>query len=322
MATETEYPTTGLDNKLQAAQFSLFQLIRKIKAEYPAGRIQLRPALHLSILQGEVYQAQQTGDDWCIEVNLPGLYGSSSPLPSYITELLIEQQQQENPLPRQLLDLFNQRLYELKLEVEGKGHPAIQQIEQGNNQWLDLATRLLGLPTERLAVLPRKDWLFRHFHLLTHPYPTAEGLTQLVSSWLKGIPVQVEQCVLRQVEVDSDSLTSLGLINHCLGKNTLLGNKINDHNGKLRLKIGPLSHAHFSELISDRKTWRTLRALVNVYLRSPYECELDFCLDAPKSFESITLGSKQWGHLGRNAWLLNKENPNAAAKLQALMPLI
>lgn len=322
MASETEHPTVGLGNEIQAAHFSLFQLIRRIKAEHPTSRIQLRPALHRSILQGEVYQAKQEGDDWCIEVNLPGLYGSSSPLPSYITDLLLTQEQQENRLPRQLLDLFNQRLYELKLEVEGKGHPAIQQIEEGNNQWLDLATRLLGIPTERLAVLPRKDWLFRHFHLLTHPYPTAEGLSLLVSSWLKGIPVEVEECVLRQVQVDSDSLTGLGMANHCLGKSTLVGNTISDHNGKLRLKIGPLTHEHFSELISDRKTWRTLRALVSVYLRSPYECELDFCLGAPKDFESITLGGSQWGHLGRNAWLLNKENANATAKLQALMPLI
>ena len=322
MASQAEYSTTRLDNNIQAARFSLFQLIRRLKADYPASRIQLRPALHRSILQGEVYQAKQEGDDWLIDVNLPGLYGSSSPLPSYITELLLEQEQQDNSVPRQLLDLFNQRLYELKLEVEAKGHPAIQQIEEGNNQWLDLATRLLGLPNERLAVLPRKDWLFRHYHLLTHPYPTAEGLTQLVSSWLKNIPVKVEECVLRQVQVDQDSLTALGMANNCLGKSTLLGNKINDRNSKLRLKIGPLSHEHFSELIRDRKTWRTLRALIGVYLRSPYECELAFCLDAPKQLDAVNLGGLQWGHLGRNAWLLNKQTTDMPASLQALMPLI
>src|SRR5690554_5590426 len=119
MVTQAEHSDIRLRNNFSASQYSLFQLIRQIKAEYPTSQIQLRPALHRSILQGEVFQATQVGDDWCIDVNLPGLYGSSSPLPSYFTELLLEQAQQENTLPRQLLDLLNQRLYELKIEIEG-----------------------------------------------------------------------------------------------------------------------------------------------------------------------------------------------------------
>jgi len=322
MATKAEYPNLRLENTINASQYSLFQLIRQIKAEYPASQIKLRPALHRSILQGEVFQATQVGDDWCIDVNLPGLYGSSSPLPSYFTELLLEQEQQENTLPRQLLDLLNQRLYELKIEIDGKAHPAIQQLEENNAQWLELATRLLGLPSERLAILPSKAWLFRHFHLLTHPYPTARGLSELVRSWLKDFPVEIEECVLRQVQVGRDSLTSLGTTNHQLGKSALLGNKILDRNSKLRIKIGPLSHENFSELIRNRKTWRTLRTLISVYLRSPYECELEFSLDAPKQLDAVNLGGLQWGHLGRNAWLLNKQTTDTPASLQALMPLI
>lgn len=322
MVTQAEHSDIRLRNNFSASQYSLFQLIRQIKAEYPTSQIQLRPALHRSILQGEVFQATQVGDDWCIDVNLPGLYGSSSPLPSYFTELLLEQAQQENTLPRQLLDLLNQRLYELKIEIEGKSHPAIQQLEEKNNQWLELATRLLGLPSERLAILPRKAWLFRHYHLLTHPYPTAQGLTQLVSSWLENFPVAVEECVIRQVQVGRDSLTSLGKANNSLGKSSLLGNQIIDRNSKLRIKIGPLSHESFSELIRNRKTWRTLRTLISVYLRSPYECELEFSLDAPKQLDAVNLGGLQWGHLGRNAWLLNKQTTDTPASLQALMPLI
>lgn len=321
MAAETQHQPADLNSGLQASHYSLFQLLRKIRTESPDCPIQLRPALHRSIQQGEVYRAFREGEGWCVEVNLPGLYGSSSPLPAYFTELLLQQEQQENSAPRALLDLFNQRLYELQLETDSKSYPAIQRIEDNNDQWIRLATQLLGIPAERLAILPRREWLFRHFQLLTHPYPTAAGLAKLVSSWLQE-SVQVEQCILRQVQVETDSQTQLGLSNHRLGKSSLLGNSISDRNGKLRLKIGPLEHEHFSALIRDRKTWRTLRTLINVYLRSPYECELEFILNAPQEVESLTLGGLQWGHLGRNAWLLSSKKSETPACLVAQMPLI
>lgn len=321
MAAETEHPSADINSGLQASHFSLFQLIRQLRTQSPDCPIQLRPALHRSIQQGEVYRAFRQGTGWCVEVNLPGLYGSSSPLPAYITELLLQQEQLENSAPRALLDLFNQRLYELQLETDSKNYPAIQLVEEGNNLWISLATRLLGIPAERLAILPRRDWLFRHFQLLTHPYPTAAGLAKLVSSWLQE-EVCVEQCVLRQVALETDSQTQLGRSNHQLGKSSLVGNRINDRNSKLRLKIGPLDHEHFSALIRDRKTWRTLRTLINVYLRSPYECELEFVLNAPQEVESLTLGGLQWGHLGRNAWLLSSKKSETPACLVAQMPLI
>lgn len=218
--------------------------------------------------------------------------------------------------------MLNQRLYELQLETQVKAYPAIQQIEQQQSRWVELAQKLLGLPTERLAILPRRDWLFRHFNLLTQPYPTATGLARLVSDWLQQLPVSVEQCVARTVAVDPDSRSQLGRQNHQLGSNTLLGDRIRDQNSKLRLHIGPLSHARFSDLIADRRTWRTLRSLISVYLRAPYDVELSFNLDAPQQVDTLTLGSNHWGHLGRNAWLLHRNSSRSPASLTARMPLI
>ncbi|MDR9467439.1 type VI secretion system baseplate subunit TssG [Marinospirillum sp.] len=303
----------------EAHSYSLLQLVRWIKAIDPGSQLRLRPNLQAGLAARQVDKAWKEEDLWFIQINLPGLYGRTSPLPAYITEILQDAEQSEQTAPRALLDLLNQRIYELLLSTLSKAYPAIQHIEWQEDHWQQLLTHLLGISAADQKKLPPASWLLQHFDLLTSSQRSAQGLAKLLTSYLQ-LPVAVEQCAPRRVLVDEASWSRLGRANHGLGTSAWLGSRITDRNGKIRVHVGPLSHAHFSRLVSDQATWQLLQTLVKIYLGVNLECQLVFVLEPPG--QPLALGDNNWGYLGKNTWLLQDQQSERQDYLTACLTLI
>ncbi|SFC18832.1 type VI secretion system protein ImpH [Marinospirillum celere] len=318
----SEAGTTAAQISREAQRYSLLQLVRWIKASYPEHQLRLQASLKRGLAYLEVEKAWLEESTWYIEVNWPGLYGGSSPLPAYITEQLLAVAEEPSQPARALLDLLNQRLYELLLTCLNKGYPAIRHLEWQDKRWFNQVFSLLGLQAHQMENLPEPAWLLANFQLLTCKQRSASGLNRLLEAYLPSCPLEVEQCSPRRVQVDTASHTRLGQANAELGTSAWMGHRINDRTGRLRLHLGPVSHSYYCEFINNKQQWKCLQTLIQVYLQTPVECRLVFHLEAPASHQDLGLGQNNWGHLGKNTWVMTQTTGTASQRLEAELPLI
>ncbi len=318
----SEAGTAAAHISQEAHRYSLLQLVRWIKATHPNHQLRLRSSLKRGLAYLEVEKAWLEGETWYLEVNWPGLYGSSSPVPAYITEQLLAQLEEAEQPARALLDLLNERLYEVLLVCLSRNYPAIRHLEWQDQRWMEQLFSLLGIQPDQLEFLPEPAWLLEHYQLLTSHQRSASGLTRLLQAWLPDCQLHLEQCCERSVAVDRASLTCLAKGNHQLGQSAWVGSRLRDNAGRIRLHLGPVSHAYFCQLLADQKHWKTLQVLIQLYLQVPVECRLVFYLDPPEELQNLGLGLANWGHLGKNTWVMQKTANLPTSYLQAELPLV
>lgn len=294
-------------------QYSLLQAYRLLLAYGgDTGRIELKPSLKMDSARSVIEQVYQVAEQhFVIELNIFSLYGRNGVLPPYLTEMLLQAEQEEQSQARQLLDLVNHRIYELVLESQQRSvlitgqqvltdHPLLQRLKALSG--LDMAENHWQTSDHAQPL--------RYFKLLASPYRSARGLETLISDAMGHIPVMVNECINRQVRLPKKVQLALGQKKTGIGQGALLGHQLSDKEGLFQLHIGPIPYSRFDQLLQSQEKWQRLRQLIRLYLRQPLRCELIFLLDCTDISSSQT-GFNNWGQLGRNAWLLQPDFSSA-----------
>ena len=312
MAAATRDATADLtEAALQgAAGFEFGQLVRLLRRQArrdgldPDNALRFRPALGLDLPRARVVEAKRSEDGrrYDIATTFLGLYGVASPLPAFYTEDLIDAAQDDRTGAQAFLDLIHQHLYGLYCRAMEKYRPLQLSVEDGRELFRDLLCALVGLRDETLReALPQGDSLLRYIGLLGVRMRSAEGLETLLQAAF-ALPVDVGQCVQREVRIPPRSRLRLGEQANLLGGNALLGHFVDDATGKIRVTLGPVDGERFNGLINDAEQWRLLVALIRFYVRGPLECELVVRLK-PGSLPPARLGERGGNQLGSNSWL-------------------
>ena len=222
-----------------------------------------------------------------------GLYGVDAPLPYHFIDDIARRAPGSDVLAS-FLDIFNHRLYLLQYQA-WKKYRYPQQFEARARDRISRC--LLGLGGFALegtrTELPRA-------HLLAYIGPfsqrvrNAEGLRAVVSEYL-GLHngaggVTVQQFAPRWVTLDA--VTSMAARERggslCLGDNIVLGQRVRDPAGKVRIVIGPVDVKRFFECMPGGKDHDDLRALIRLYLGMHIEFDLQFRL-RPKGLPPSSL---------------------------------
>lgn len=286
-------------------------------------RIELEPALGLDSARSVIERIEQLDECYFrIELNIFNLYGRNGVLPAYMTDYLLESEQQEKGQARAFLNLLNQRIYQMLIQAHERSMQVFRSGEAFNNGFYDRLRALAGLSD---ADQEPEGGLLRYFRLLSSPYRSAAGLEALIQSFLDGVSVEAIQCELRQVSLPRSTHLKLGQQSAGLGEGSLLGSRLPETTGSFVLRIGPLAYNRFDRLLSDPQQWQQLRDLIRLYLRQPLRCELEFLLDCtgleqdssgasfssrlegPDTALNTSTGLNGWGRLGKNAWLLRPD---------------
>ncbi|WP_298437185.1 type VI secretion system baseplate subunit TssG [Geobacter sp.] len=197
-------------------EFSFIQALRLLRAaaprdDGPAPRIRVRPELSLAFPASDIKRVKRTDDGYLVTATFLGLYGQASPLPTFYTEELIEEEAADLSAARDFLDLVNQRFYELFEACATKYRLFFREAEDGNE---DVRERLfcaagLGEPEHR-AGFPEPRSLLRYMGLLFLQPRSALGLKTLLSDAL-GVPVEIIECVPRWMTIPDDQRYCLGV---------------------------------------------------------------------------------------------------------------
>jgi type VI secretion system protein ImpH len=274
-------------------QFGFFQAVRQLEASLAGHarighlgpvaqeRLRLRPELGLSFPTGDVAAIdrlpERPGQPPRYELvsHFLGIYGASSPLPSYLTEDLMALEE-SNPLQRKFLDLFNHRLLSLFYRAWQKYRCSDADMAGPEGAYTRRLLLLLGLdhlPAVCDGHLINLQ-LIRFAELLTQHPRSAIGLQTCLRRFFPGIAITVEPCIAVWTAIPPDQRSRLGMQGVSLGSDFWLGEDVCNRSTTFRVAIGPIDYHTFQDFLPGAHRREELEALVAVFNQDGLDCEI------------------------------------------------
>jgi len=276
--------------------------------------LHIRPELNLDYPHADIESINEIdgGKGYELITTFFGLYGVASPLPGYYTEELLDEEWDERDARRGFLDVIHQHLYPLLYKAWAKYRFSHNAIEQNDERYWEIIYSILGLPEEFREFGDLSGQFIKYAGIISQRPKTQLGLNTILSDYMKSINVDmdVEPCVLRNVPIVEHQRCKLSLDNNVLGSNSVIGQQISDRSGKYNLNIGPLTGEQFQELLTNKKHIKFIRAVSEVFLVQPLQCQIILQLDK-NAVKPICLGEEGYSALGQSTWLVNEINEQA-----------
>ncbi len=324
-------PELKLDLLREGHAFSFLQAIRllrrlswdqqgDIQKDMPsADVIRIRPKLSLSFPPADISQIRETEIDdqtgYDVTANFLGLYGSSSPLPTFYTEDLMAEAAEDESVSRDFLDFINQRIFELFYECCIKYRQSFQVFEANSQPHLERLFCLLGMgdkPVREAVADPYQ--LIRYIGLLTQRPRSSMGLEAILRDVLEGIPVSVVPCIERKARIPEDQKLFLGSMAHGLGINATIGEEVLDRMGKFKIRLGPLETAAFQSFYPGEDNYRLTCFLTDFYVLENLEYDVEVIL-AEGEAKTVCLGDPNRARIGLNTWIFSGERVGEMRKV-------
>ncbi len=272
--------------------------------------IRVRPKLSLDFPETDITEIDEIPGDrhrLLITATFLGLYGVSSPLPTFYTEDLMDEAYQDMTVARDFLDVINAPFYPLFYHCWAKYRQHVKVVEQEDPGYLERLFCLWGPGTKALRKeIPRVHSLLRYIGLFSQFPRSALGLKTLLIDALNLPRLDIIQCVPRMAEIPEDQRWYLGISGNVLGEDSYLGHEIADRMGAFRIRVGPETADIFHTFFPDSKAFQTLVELVHLFLDQPLEWDLEIVLEH-REVRTVCLGGPQWSHLGWNTWLFSEQ---------------
>lgn len=287
--------------------YAFFQAWRLLRLRFPNEQafnehVRGRPRLGLGFPQRDIEKIELDKDGlYRIEANFFGLYGVTSPLPTFYTEDLIDERLQGHSAGRDFIDILHAALYPLLFRAWEKHRIWMAISERRDLSSLRHLQALIGVAEAEPGLRNESRSLLRYAGLFNQYPRSALGLQQLVQAVLEGDPVEVIPCVETRLPIDLSARCHLGMQSCTLGEDSLLGQQVLDRSGSLDIRVGPLSGLRFHLLLPGRALYQRLERLVSLYLQTPLRCRLVMRLAANEQHcANLGIG---WQRLGLDTWL-------------------
>jgi type VI secretion system protein ImpH len=274
-----------------------------------------------------------------------GLYGPSGVLPRHYTELLLRLQRDgkgpEKTALRAWFDLFNHRVialffrawekYRFYVPYERKEY-ALSEPDPFTRALLSM----VGLGTPRLRHRLRvsfwdevddqlqerilaeiDDLVLLHYGgFLAHRRCNAVSLEAMLADYFR-LPVRVRQFQGQWLRLDEANQSRMGPDgpNNLLGTNLVAGDRVWDVQGKIRIRVGPLTYPQFTEFLPDRtpvarrKQFFVLVHLVRLFVGPALDFDVQVVLRADE-VPWCKLGGEGGSQLGWNTWVRSLAFPH------------
>jgi type VI secretion system protein ImpH len=254
-----------------------------------------------------------------VQVSFLGLTGPSGVLPDHYTDLVQLRLRAKDSALRDFLDLFNHRLVSLFYRAWAKYRPVPawesgQRIGAKPDPFGELLYALAGLAIAPLRGRQSLDdrVLLRYAGHLSRRPPCAVALRAMLTDWLQ-VPVRLEQFSPRWLTLATDEQSRLsapvqGLSRYnCLGRDTVLGERVIDAQSHFRVRFGPLSYAQFRRLSPLGDLLGPTSELIHTYAGPQLSFDLQPVVhgaDVPRArLTCAAQAQTESTRLGWNSWL-------------------
>lgn len=312
-----------LDLLREGRSFSFFQVMRllhilgrdasggEISDPLATDAIRVRPKLSLAFPASDVDQIEETSSGgktrFRVTANFLGLYGVSSPLPTFYTEDLMDEAAVDEWVAGEFIDVINHRLFQLLYGCLCKYQQCFQVVESNSTQHVERLFCLMGIGGEKIrSEIPDPYRLIRYTGLFSQMPRSALGLETLLTDALNGMAVTIIPCVKRKAKIPKDQQLFMGSPAHSLGKNCFLGEEIVDRMGKFRIRIGPLDKKNFQSFYPESDNYKTATFLSDMYVLDALVYDLEIVL-AENEAETVCLGDPDRSRLALNTWVFSSD---------------
>ena len=281
-----------------SARFSFVQAVRlilqKIASEEGAEKtsreeilekaVRVRPELSLRFPGTDITDVERIRDNpesFRITATFLGLYGASSPLPSFYTEDLIDEYNEEKSIRRDFVDIINYRLYPAFFRIWSKYRLFYKICEEKDPKTIHILYSLLGLENHRLRNrIYNLEKYYRYTGLAIQFPRSAEGLESMIEDFFNlASKVKVRQCVFRKVPIPTDQYAKVGKSYCTLGQDTVIGTSVEDISGKFRILISGADADTLHFFLPEGSAFGELQQMVEFYVNQPLEWGLAVELD-------------------------------------------
>lgn len=270
-------------------------------------QIKIRPELSLNFPSSDVSQINLLNIDdklICqITATFLGLYGISSPLPSFYTEDLFRDQVDDNPLTREFIDIFNNHLYQLFLKIWDSHQLSYQIIEAKNPSYLSYLYRFGGVEDPNShQLIPFQYNMLRYLGIMGHLPRSALGLKIILADLIEIRDVEILQCVDSVLDIPIEQMLCLGKSGNVIGDTAHLGNQVISASHAFTVKIGPVNEIEFKSLLPYTEKFQTINHVVSSYIDQPLTYNIELVVGSAQLL-TTGLGNPNWSCLGHNTWL-------------------
>ena len=233
-----------------------------------------------------------------------GLFGPNGPLPLHMTEFARDRlRRYSDPTLVRFADIFHHRLILLFYRAWADAQPSVSMDQADADRFSTYVASLIGYGQPAMR---SRDAISDHAKLFHAPHllrqtRNPEGLTKILAGYLK-VPVAIEEFIPHWIALSRPEQTRLVNFNgnNRLGVETVLGERILDAQHKIRLRIGPMSHARYDEMLPGEKTVEQIAAWIRNYVGIEFIVDIQLVLlkdEVPRA----RLGSTS--KLGWTSWL-------------------
>ncbi|WP_126167789.1 type VI secretion system baseplate subunit TssG [Shewanella khirikhana] len=264
--------------------FQLVELLHKVQNQDPQkddwereGRLTFRANPSLGFAAADISDLTQLHGRVQLETCFMGLGGAQSPLPNYMLDMLLED---EEGIRTSFLDFFSNRLTSLLYRSWRKYRYYVQFQHDARDQFSAQVFSLVGLSSEHLRADSVINWskMLAYAGTLAGRSRSAQVLSGIVAHSFDLTDVSVREWQFRWVAIPADQRSILGISNMQLGQTTLLGEKTPDVSGKFVLCIGQLAQERFRELLPSGREFEPLCRLVELVLREQMAFDLELTI--------------------------------------------
>lgn len=286
------------------------------------GRLRFRPALSLGFAATDVdeldvsfaHPQQEGGKDRSqppfakarISATFLGLYGTSSPLPKFYTERLLDELADDESVIRDFFDIFNSRFFLLHALISSYAHPLHRRVSGYDPKAGRMLMALASFGDNSLCDrLPDERIFLRYAGFFFQRTRTASGLRAILADASGCSRTKVRCNVLRLARIPAAQRFCLGRFASTLGEEATLGDTVPCYEGKIVVAFDELEEKKLRNLLPGSRRAGILHALIRNYCRQP----LDYAVTAqllPGEVKALCLGGDTSGHyasLGRDAWV-------------------
>jgi len=255
--------------KIESPQSYSFIALRQYLHELgvDSSSIRYRATPSMAHPAGEVSNLSCVNSRQVMDVSLMGLYGTSSPLPTFYTERIMGH---ENDELKQFYDLFNHQAISLLYEAWGK-YRFTQHFSSFSNSLL----ALWGVGQNQLAALKylKMPQLISIAGLLACRLSSIELLTQALKTLFDDVDVDILPLQGVSVDIPVDQLNCLGLNNINLGESLVLGAEVVDCN-EISIGIVLKASSKLDQWLPGERNNAMARELIELLLDTPVNYEI------------------------------------------------
>jgi type VI secretion system protein ImpH len=338
MAAQARREVLGIEEGLlrHGGRYSFNQTIRLLRYFLSVARggrldeealsrlVRVRPELSLGFPETDIAGIEVLPGDaphYFITATFLGLYGVSSPLPTFYTEDLMDEASRDMTVMRDFLDVINAPFYPLFFRCWSKYRQAVKVVEEEDSAYLERLFCLIGLGTQKLRDgILHPLGLLRYVGLFTQCPRSALSLQCLLSDALDTERLHILQCVPRLGRIPDDQRCLLGISGAALGEESYVGQYVDDRMGAFRVRVGPVGRETLWRLFPDTKDFARMTTLIGLYLDQPLEWDVEVAVH-PGEVRTVCLGGPHWCRLGWETWVFSGEALEGEAEVRFRPPL-